>query len=93
MKLAGLVPLIRFEIHPHPPDTVEVRAVATGTFPPEAAPMARAIAIRMAKAIEPDIRARWESDQREYINRILYGDPTSTVRPRGILNASNIRPR
>ena len=87
MKLIGPVPSIRFEIHPHRPDTVEVRAIVGGRFPPESALLARKDADYMAKLIEPEVRAYWEADQREYINRLLYGDPTSKTIPRGILNA------
>ncbi len=95
MRLAGPARSIRFEIVPDPPDTVKVRAVVCGHFPPELAPVARLSAQRSAVLIEPAVRSRWEAEQRRYIDEMLYGRP-GAPEPRGILYGhsplKNIRP-
>ncbi len=84
MKLAGPQRSIRFEVLPDPPDTVMVRAVVCGHFPPEIAPAARLLADLNATLIEPSVRAHWEAEQRRYIHEMLYGRP-GAPEPRGIL--------
>lgn len=67
------------------------RAVVTGVFPPEDAPARRPCADRLAEVVQPTVRAWFEEFSREWMHRLLYGEP-GPLTPQGILNLAGPPP-
>jgi hypothetical protein len=81
-KLATPTPRLRFVIHRD-----RIDPVACGVFPPEAAEELRALGRTVAAKAWPEVKRQMDEDQRQYIDRLLYGDPNAPE-PAGIMGCS-----
>jgi hypothetical protein len=81
-KLATPTPRLRFVIRHD-----RIDPIACGVFPPEDAEDLRALGRTVAAKAWPEVKRQMEEDQRQCIERLLWGDPNAPE-PAGIMGCS-----